>query len=67
MGKVTFTPGLKRPGIEANHLPPPWAEFKNAWRSRNYTPAYNFMARKETRLTFLRSRLKAVSSPMLLV
>jgi hypothetical protein len=65
MGKGAFTAVLKRPGIEANQLPSPWAEFKNAG-TRNYTPPYNFMACKETRLTFLRSRFQAFPSPMLL-
>lgn len=35
--KGALTPGLKRPGSEANHIMSPTAEFKNAWR-RNYTP-----------------------------
>jgi hypothetical protein len=38
-----FTPGLKRLGREADHLPPPSAEFKNAW-SYTSTPQYVFMA-----------------------
>ena len=64
--KGTFTPGLKRPGTESNHLPSPRAQFKKA-RSRNYKPPYNFMACKETRLPTLLSRFKALSSPTPLV
>ena len=60
--KGALTPGLKQPGSEAS----PTAEFKNAWR-RNYTPSCTFLACMETRIYFLRTRLKAFSSPALFV
>jgi hypothetical protein len=39
----TLTPAVKRPGREADHLPPSSAEVKNAWSSTS-TPQYVFMA-----------------------
>jgi hypothetical protein len=32
MGTGAVSPQIKRPEREADHLPPPSAEFKNAWR-----------------------------------
>jgi hypothetical protein len=37
-----LSPGLKRPGREADQLPPPNAEVKNAWCYTS-TPQYVFM------------------------
>jgi hypothetical protein len=41
MGTGTFSPGVKRPGREADHLPPLSAEVKNKW-SYNSTSPYVF-------------------------
>jgi hypothetical protein len=43
MGTGGSFPGVKRPGREANHSPPPSAEVNNAWRYTS-TPQYTFMA-----------------------
>jgi len=43
MALGALTPGLKRPGREANHSPPSNAEVKNKW-SYTSTPTYVFMA-----------------------
>jgi hypothetical protein len=42
-GGVRFPPGVKRPGHEAEHSPPPTAMAKNAWSCIS-TPAFVFMA-----------------------
>jgi hypothetical protein len=42
LGTMGAFSGLKRPGREANSLPPSSAEVKNAW-SYTSTPAYVFM------------------------
>jgi hypothetical protein len=42
-GARVVSPGVKRPGREANHLPPSSAEVKNAW-SYTSTTQYVFMA-----------------------
>jgi hypothetical protein len=39
----TLSPGVKRPGREADHLPPTSAEVKNTWMYTS-TPPYVFMA-----------------------
>jgi len=39
----SFTPGVKRPGREADHAPPYYAEVKNAW-SYTSTAHFVFMA-----------------------
>jgi hypothetical protein len=39
----TLSPGIKRPGREADHLPPASAEIKNMWIYTS-TPPYAFMA-----------------------
>jgi hypothetical protein len=39
----TISPGVKRPGREADHSPPYSVEVKNAW-SCTSTPQYVFMA-----------------------
>jgi hypothetical protein len=40
---VGFSLGIKRPGREADHLPPSSAEVKNVW-SYTFTPQYVFLA-----------------------
>jgi hypothetical protein len=40
---VSFSPGVKRSGREADHSPPTIAEVKNMWRSAS-TPSYAFIA-----------------------
>jgi hypothetical protein len=40
---AALTPGVKRPGREADHSPPSSAEVKNAWRYTSI-PQYVFMA-----------------------
>jgi len=39
MGIRDYLPGVKRPGREADHSPPPSAEVKNAW-SYTSTPLW---------------------------
>jgi len=41
-GTGALSPGVKRPGHEANNSPSPSAEVKNAW-SYAFTPPYVFM------------------------
>jgi len=43
MDTGTLSPGVKRPGLEADHLPPSSAEVKNRW-SYTSTPPYVLMA-----------------------
>jgi len=43
VGTGASATGVKRPGREGNHSPPPSAEDKNAW-SCTSTPQYVFMA-----------------------
>jgi hypothetical protein len=43
MGTGGFSPGLKRPGREANHSPPTSAELNKMWIYTS-TPPYAFMA-----------------------
>jgi hypothetical protein len=44
MGTGGFSPGLKRPGREADHSPPASAQVKKTWAYTATTPPYIFMA-----------------------
>jgi hypothetical protein len=43
MANGGFSPGVKRPGREADHSPPASAEVKKMWINTS-TPPYSFMA-----------------------